>query len=254
MSSGSATSLAPDASPSGYEPLGSIGLADQAHRALRQMILRRVHPPGARLDVHAIAREMGISTAPLRDAVRRLEGEGLVQIHPRRGTFVTEITPDAVREVFEVRRALELAAARVAVSTLDDGDFAVLAALLNQLEQWLKGDSPLDYDGYLGVDATFHRRIVAAAGNSLLLRLYENLQAHTHVARAKYVRGTHQRWQSLQEHQDILGALQARDKAAVERAVRTHLEVSEADLLTHLRVPPDAPADPLLATNEKQDR
>ena len=250
MSSGLATPLVPDASPYAYGPLESLGLADQAHRALRQMILRRVHPPGARLDVHAIAREMGISTAPLRDAVRRLEGEGLVQIHPRRGTFVTEITPEAVHEVFEVRRALELAAAQAAVASLDDGDFAVLEALLDQLRQWLKGDSSLDYDGYLGVDATFHRRIVAAAGNGLLLRLYENLQVHTHVARAKYVRGTHQRWQSLQEHQDILSALRARDKRAVERAVIRHLEVSEADLLTHLR----APADPHLTTSEQSGK
>jgi len=227
-----------------YAPLDASGLADQAHHALRAMILRRVHPPGSRLDIQALAREMGISTAPLRDAVRRLEVEGLVEIHSRRGTFVTQITSADVRELFEVRRALELAAARVAVRRFEAASLAALGSLLEQLEQWLRGPSPLDYDDYLGIDAEFHRRIVAAAENQFLSRLYDSLQAHTHVARAKYVGGTHRRWQSLDEHQAILAALRARDVSRLEQAVQAHLAAAEADLLAHLARSAGAAAEP----------
>ncbi len=223
----------PPAPPTTDRLLDGTSLADKAYRILRQEILRRVHPPGQRLDIQALASDMGISTAPLRDAVRRLETEGLVKIHTRYGTFVTDVTPEDVREVFEVRRALEMAAAQKAALALSTQELADLTGMVDAMRRELGKGRRVDYDTYLGIDYEYHRRIVVAAGNTRLLRIYEGLQAHAQVVRAKYGGGANRAWDGLEEHTAILAALRARDPEGAIRAVAAHLDAAQDSLIAH---------------------
>jgi DNA-binding GntR family transcriptional regulator len=215
--------------------------SERAYRQLRREILQRVHAPGARLDVQALARRMAISTAPLRDAVRRLEADGLVRIHPRYGTFVTSVTPEEVREAYEVRTWLELAAGAKAAVLLDPAQLDSLSKILEAQQRALEGASLLDYDQFLGLDAAFHLGIIEGAHNRRLVRLYEGLQAHMQVARAKYVAGPDRGWQALREHLVILSALRRRAPERVKTALLAHLLASEEDLLAHITPDPGGP-------------
>lgn len=208
--------------------------SEQAYRQLRREILQRVHQPGSRLDVQAVARRMALSTAPLRDAVRRLEADGLLRVHPRFGTFVSRLTAAEVREAYEVRTWLELAAGAKAAALLDGERLATLEATLEAQRQALAAAPPLDYDHFLGLDAAFHLGILEAADNRRLVRLYEGLQAHMHIARAKSVSGADRGWEALREHLAILAALRRRAPEAVKTALLAHLLASEEDLLAHL--------------------
>src|SRR5688572_17306652 len=92
--------------------------SDSVFEVLRDSILTRVFRPGARLDVKAVATQLGVSPTPVKDAINRLAAEGLIDVRPRSGTFVAEISPQAVAETFEIRRALECLAAETLVPRL----------------------------------------------------------------------------------------------------------------------------------------
>ncbi len=199
-------------------------LTDRVYTLVKDRILSQALEPGQKVDIDQLAAELGISRTPVKDAMNRLASEGLVTVLPRRGTFIASFDLHDLRELLDVRRALESHAARV--GALQAGaQVQEMRALLQSLERDLPGDREVhgNYDEFVDRDRRFHLLLVATASNRKLLEFCENLQLNIQVARAYYSRGNLEIEQVYREHRAILEAFERGDPDAAVRAVEQHL-------------------------------
>jgi DNA-binding GntR family transcriptional regulator len=235
----------PDVAGGPRDPLTGLAvtqrqLDDQIHEALKHKILARDLAPGTVLAIRPIAQRLGVSVTPVRDALRRLQAEGLVTIRGRGETTVRELTPSDIEDIFDLRLALETHTARRGVTRIAAETLSHLADLLRRAARTFKGDVYLDYDTSIRLDREFHYTLVNAAGNPRLAATHEALGAHLQIARVYYTRtrrprGTHA------EHLAILDAYRRRDPALAVEAVERHIENTRRHILELLAVAP-APA------------
>ncbi|MGO5165004.1 MULTISPECIES: GntR family transcriptional regulator [unclassified Candidatus Paralachnospira] len=204
-----------------------LPLRDVVFNTLRRAILRGELVPGQRLMEIRLADQMGVSRTPVREAIRKLELEGLVVMVPRKGAEVAHISGKNLRDVLEVRRALEELAGELACERMSAEDF-------KKLEQAnLKFASVLDSDDItvLGqADEEFHGLIYQATDNDRLVQMVNHLREQMYRYRIEHLKNKSQRTILLQEHQDIMRALAARDVEAVRRAIRAHINKQEAQI------------------------
>jgi DNA-binding GntR family transcriptional regulator len=198
----------------GHEPLGA-----RIRNALLSRILNGRYAPGDRLVELQLAREFGSSQAPVREALRELESAGLVTIRPRRGSFVNDYHARAQHEIYYVRGALEEAAARLATPCLA-GDAAALSAHLEGMREAARN---ADLEAMIHHSVWFHRVIMQAAGNELLLRMWESLRVELH-SRKTALQPNIDLYAVAESHAPILEAIEAGD---VERACRLSREHQE---------------------------
>jgi DNA-binding GntR family transcriptional regulator len=199
-------------------------LADQVKERLLEGILTGHYPPDSRIVETQVARELGTSQAPVREALRGLEALGVVEIAPFRGARVRRPTKREIIEAYAVRFALEGLAARLAVPGLTDDDLADLAVCFDEMETAADAD-----DGYrvAEADARFHGRIVELADNATLTKVWRSLEPFSRTYLTLVVPGADPRW-SADLHGPVLAALRQRDVEAVVDALRWHFdEVSE---------------------------
>ncbi len=199
---------------------------EQTYEILLSRILSQQFAPGQRLQVDEIAAALRVSRTPVKDAINRLAVEGLIVVVPRKGTFVADVTPEGLTDLFDVRLMIELHAAELAIVRGSDEDIAELESLVSSLEKFVDGDRYIDYKTYLKLDNEFHLKMLRMAGNALLLKLYRDINLHIQVVRAyqKEPSVAIEAIQSHHEHQAILAALKARDVAAMRAAVTTHVQ------------------------------
>jgi len=208
------------------KPLSRVTLADQAFDNLADGIVRGEFPPGAPLSELEIAAKLGISRAPAREAIYRLEARGLVRRSPHLGARVVELSLADLRELFEVREALEGMACRLACEKMSNDDLDALAKSLTTHSQ--QPDLAAGSAYYQsGGDNDFHFRIAHSSGNARLVRaLCEDLY---HVMRIYRFRSSTQPGrarQALSEHKAIVAALRARDPETAEARMRAHIRQS----------------------------
>ncbi|MBO8140837.1 MAG: GntR family transcriptional regulator [Firmicutes bacterium] len=200
-------------------PLGS--LADQIHDQLERAILEGQLDFGERLVEGQLARLFGTSRSPIREALRRLEAEGLVQIDARRSVSVITLSPEDIVGTFEVREVLEGMAARFAAQRATDEDLALMETYLNRrLDEVAdrKTASRIDKDG-----RDFHDLLIQASHHKQLI---EALQSFVKVSRllkhrAAAIEGRPQ--EALEEHRAIFEAVRARDAERAEALTRAHV-------------------------------
>ena len=212
-------------------------LSDQAYQVLRDSILRRELPPGHRLDLDDLQSQLGISRTPLKEAIGRLATEGLINVIPRRGSYVTELTTEDVAERFNVRQILELGAVDDIMDNLTDEHLDGLRRVYTDLKALTTPEGiTSDYFGFLDKDREFHRAILSIADNKLLLEIYEGLNLHLQVAKVFYLAQDKRTGLVGREHREILKALEARDAEALRATLREHIQsakqvvVSEIDM------------------------
>ena len=195
-------------------------LHEDATERLRDMIVQGELAPGTRLNERVLCERLGVSRTPLREAIKRLASEGLVELQANRGATVTRLTLDAVRGVFQVMGALEALAGELACANASEAQLAELRALHFQMRaHHARGDLP----GYFRENQRIHLLIAECSGNATLVATYRNLNAN--VRRARYVANlTRERWdQAVGEHDEILDALEQRDAPRLQRLLREHL-------------------------------
>ena len=192
-------------------------LNEQVYDELRTQLLTRQHAAGAKLSLHQLAAELGVSRSPVHHALTRLVSEGLLSVRPRRGYYVTPVTARAAAEGYDVRLALELMAAEGTVGQASREQlehfevlFAATAAAISH-EEW---DA---------ANAAFHEHQVQMAGNALLTKVYRELSVNLlmQVIRGGRVEG-HENL--VTEHRRIVDAFHAADLRAAEEAIRAHIE------------------------------
>ena len=148
-------------------------LSDKVYDVIRASILDGTFAPGEQIVESQFAKQMNISQAPMRDALRKLNHEGLVEIIPRRGTFVRSVSPEQASEARVVRQALEAVAARSIAGHLDDEYARRLRSIVADMGATVEAH---DFGGFRVLDADFHRTVIEASGNSVLARLWQQIE------------------------------------------------------------------------------
>jgi len=207
-----------------YLPLTRTDLTEQTYQVLKDRILKRQLLPGERISVDDVARGLGVSRTPVTDALKRLASEGLVEIVPRRGTFVSGLTADEVQEWFDIRLMIELYAAECLLSREELGAFLVKVAVpIQEMRRSVNQNGYNDYMAFMDADRDFHLALVSSAGNEHLTRIYTNLNVHIQVARAHHLDSVENAQQAQQEHDAIFRAFQSRDPDEIRRALQVHI-------------------------------
>jgi DNA-binding GntR family transcriptional regulator len=206
---------------------GSISrsvLAEQVKDRLLQDILAGRYPPESRIVETRVARELGTSQAPVREALRGLEALGVVEILPFRGARVRRPTIEELLEAYAVRAELESLGARLAIPTMTDADLADLETLLGAMQRAARAG---DRHEVAVQDAAFHAHLMGLAHNATLERVWQALQPFSRTYITLVSPGADAEWTAAL-HPPILRALQAHDAEAVEAALRHHFrEASE---------------------------
>ena len=198
---------------------------------LRELITQGKLLPGARLNERVLCGRLGVSRTPLREAIKLLATEGLVDLLPNRGAVVSRIDPAALAETLEVMGALEGLAGELACRRATPARIAEIRALH---EKMLARHARGDLATYFRYNQAIHLQIVAAAGNAKLAATYRQLNAN--VQRARYMANlSSERWnQAVAEHGQILTALEARDAERLRRLLQDHLAHKLASVLAAL--------------------
>jgi len=179
-------------------------LNDSAYKAIKQGILSQAFAPGQRLILEELAQQLGVSLTPLKDALNRLAAEGLVEIVPRRGTYVTKLDISEVVEAFEVRSALEAMAIRLFLERASKAELQEIADMVDQLEALAQADDrSATYQEYVNLDHLMHRRIVELSRNRRLLAAHDREHTHMYMARARYGSFERSLDQAQEEHRAL---------------------------------------------------
>ncbi len=225
-----ATAPAPTSSPL---PIRPQSLNELVYGELRRRILWGEIAPGSILSVRRLSAQFSVSPMPVRDAIRRLAVEELVEVTPRSSTRVSLISPEAVREIAEVRSRLEALAARLALQTLTSADVKRLRELLRGMQVAAARNDP---EAWHQANAEFHRVVIHRSGNRLLTRMTEGLwdRSIRHFSGRVLSQARFRRLRD-REHQRILQAIVKRDPDELEAAWRHHVYQSGLETVDYLR-------------------
>ena len=198
-----------------------LPLRDVVFQTLRQAILRGELKPGERLMEIQLANKLGVSRTPIREAIRKLELEGLVLMIPRRGAEVAEITEKSLRDVLEVRGALEELAVDLACERITEEDISKLKEAAKEFESTLSNE---DVTKIAEADVKFHDIIYFATDNQKLIQLLYNLREQMYRYRVEYLKRKEVHETLISEHEHIIACLETRDKHAAKEAICTHID------------------------------
>ncbi|MEP1209262.1 MAG: GntR family transcriptional regulator [Rhizobiaceae bacterium] len=212
-------------------------LVDQAYHGIKRRIRENQMPPGSNMPEQQLAESLGVSRTPVREALIRLESEGLVEVVPRHGVRVLPVKTEDMREIYDILTALEpFAAMQLAKSGPDPRMLEKMQHAVEEMEAALASQ---DLDRWARGDELFHRELLEALGNRRLSAFVERLNDQAHRARMITLRMREVPRESTLEQRAILEALRAADGKKVERLFRKHRErvASElTDILSKLQI------------------
>ena len=197
--------------------LPRTNLNEQVYETLRQRVLRRDPGPGAKLSLHELATELGVSRSPVHHALTRLVSEGLLSVKARRGYYVTPVTPKTVVDGYDVRLALELHAAEFTLGSVDSAKLERFRSLM------VESEAAISQEEWDAANAAFHEFQIDLAANQMLSHVYRELSVNLmmQVIRGGRLEGGEY---LAREHRAIVDAFEASDLAAAQVAIRTHIE------------------------------
>ena len=207
----------------------AASMADLAYQEIRRRILDNVWPPGYQALEQAVALALGMSRTPVREAMIRLQNDGLVDVVPRHGMRVLPVSPTDMREIYEILTALECMAAEiVARRAPTDDELKPLLASTQAMDAALKRD---DLDAWAAADERFHAALVDLAGNRQLQQTVLNYWDRAHRARMFSLRLRPKPVTSTKEHRQLVERLRAGDAEGAAKVNRAHRERANRELL-----------------------
>ncbi len=210
-----------------------LPLRDVVFNTLRKAILTGELKPGERLMEIHLANRLGVSRTPIREAIRKLELEGLVIMIPRRGAEVAQITEKSLKDVLEVRRALDALCAELACDRISDEEKERLRQACNAFDHaTVTGDATT----IAAADVAFHDIIVQATGNARLIQLINNLSEQMYRYRFEYIKDESGHDNLVNEHRMIYESIIEQDKARAAEAARLHIDNQEKSVIRQIRL------------------
>ena len=210
-----------------------LPLRDVVFNTLRQEILTGKLKPGERLMEIHLANKLGVSRTPIREAIRKLELEGLVIMIPRRGAEVAQISWKSLKDVLEVRRALDVLAIELACERMTQEE---LESLYHACESFEEATKTKDTRKIAEADVAFHDMIVASTGNKRLVQLVNNLSEQMYRYRFEYIKDSNQHQMLVQEHKEMYQHIKSADKVAAASVVRKHIDNQEEAIIKQLQL------------------
>ncbi len=210
-----------------------LPLRDVVFNTLRQAILTGELKPGERLMEIHLANMLGVSRTPIREAIRKLELEGLVTMIPRRGAEVAQITEKSMSDVLEVRRAMDALCAQLACERITEEDLERLKEACGKFEQ---ATGTKDVKKIAQADVELHDIILQATGNSRLIQLVNNLSEQMYRYRFEYIKDISQHERLVEEHRMIYESLVSRDRERAAEAARTHIDNQRKAIIHQIRL------------------
>jgi DNA-binding GntR family transcriptional regulator len=195
-------------------------VAEQVLDHIREGILSGRLAAGVRIDQHALAEELGVSIIPVRESLRQLEAEGLIEKRPYRGAFVTELSMTELMDIYVTRESLEELATRLAVARMTPETLESLDSLIDEMSQATKA---ADRSALFDLNASFHFTLYTASKNAILCQIIEGLWDRSTVYRRRFTFMPERAEQALAEHREILAACRRGDAAAAGEAVRVNV-------------------------------
>lgn len=210
-----------------------LPLRDVVFHTLRRAILTGQLKPGERLmEVH-LANKLGVSRTPIREAIRKLELEGLVTMIPRRGAEVAQITEKSLKDVLEVRRALDVLSVELACERITKEEMEELYRACQEFEKAAREKEP---SVIAQADVRLHDIIVDATRNQRLKQLVNNLSEQMYRYRFVYIQEADQYENLIEEHREVYESIVERNKERAAMAARLHIDNQELSILHQLRL------------------
>ncbi len=198
-----------------------LPLRDVVFNTLRQAILKGELEPGERLMEIQLADRLGVSRTPIREAIRKLELEGLVLMIPRKGAEVAKISEKSLRDVLEIRRALDALAIELAIGRMTEED---LKNLSDAQENFRNSINECDAMTIAENDEHFHDAIYNATNNPRLIQMLNNLREQMYRYRLEYIKDADKRQILVVEHDRILKAVREKQIAEAKNAIQEHVD------------------------------
>jgi DNA-binding GntR family transcriptional regulator len=209
-----------------YKPLREVIFA-----TLREAIIMGELKPGERLMEVQLAEKMGVSRTPVREAIRKLELEGFVNMIPRKGAHVARLSIKDIMDVLEVRASLDGLATALAAERITDEELRELKYVLNQFESYVEKDN---LQNIVKKDVEFHDIIYHASKNDKLIQIVNNLREQVYRFRVIYLKDFSSTKEVIKEHIEIFDALIEKDSNAAGEAAKSHIKNQEMMILKRL--------------------
>lgn len=209
-----------------------LPLRDIVFQTLRKAILSGELEPGERLMEIQLGEKLGVSRTPIREAIRKLELEGLVVMVPRKGAQVAQFTEKDIQDVLEVREALESLAAKIACKRMDDRSFLKLQLAITEYDYAARDK---DIETMIEKDVEFHETIFNATQNDKLIQLFNNLKEQVHRYRVAYLKNTGESELVHSEHLELLEALKKRDEVLAQSIASKHIQTQCLSIMRFIK-------------------
>lgn len=215
-------------------------LAQEAAKRIRDRIRKGTLKKGDRILEEPLCQAMGVSRTPLREALRILSSEGLIELIPNKGAYVAQPSLKDIGEMFYVMSILEGTCARVCVEKIDPDGLRRLDDLYRKLEEHCQAE---DREKYMAVNHSFHSLVQELAGNKVLSEVIDGLRQKILLYRYRQIYQPNRLKESMQEHRDLQKAFRERNPAAAERCMKKHLN-NQFQALKGVYVGPSNPSAP----------
>jgi DNA-binding GntR family transcriptional regulator len=217
-------------------------LNQKVYQQLRRKLLRGDLAPDSQLDERQLAEELGVSRTPLREAISQLVKEGIVEHRPFRGNFVRTFSAKQVNDLYEVRKALESLAMRLAIRKLSQEHLEQIRTILDEVQEALDRG---DIAAYTEADRRFHQAILQITGNEPLVESLNRLAAQIQMVRILANRDPAVVERTAQERPRILAALEARDADTAAHLMEEHIDGVRRSIVAQLEALEQAEREPL---------
>ncbi len=221
------------------DPFASIesqGIADPVYLRVRERIRNDIlsgrFQPGARIKIADLARRYGVSQMPVREALQMLQGEGLVTIAPNRGASVRAVDERFIRNMYDIRGALEILMVRRCAGAISESEIFRLHSIQGRYEEAARSG---DYEACLRFNKQFHHVVYTCADNTEALEMLERHWSLIDSLRSRYGFGPNRLVEIIAEHRQLLRALDQKDASLAERIAFEHCEHAKQDLLDQVR-------------------
>ena len=209
-----------------------LPLRDVVFNTLRQAILKGELAPGERLMEIQLAQKLGVSRTPIREAIRKLELEGLVLMIPRRGAEVARISEKSLKDVLEVRRSLEELAIELACQRMTEEDMQALEEAQKAFKAAIdQGDAMKIAE----TDEAYHDVIYHSTRNKRLVQILNNLREQMYRYRLEYLKDTQSHDRLVEEHQKIVNAIIEKNKEEAVRLIQEHIYIQELTVIKKIQ-------------------
>lgn len=214
------------------EPVESFLISIKVYETIRDAIISGKFSPGTKLTVDDLSKELNVSRTPVKEALVKLEREGLVENIPRRGMYVAKISIEDALEIYELREVLEGFAVRKASENIDKESLKLLKEILNKGENYIRDGNLKDYSN---IDEQFHKILWNLSGNKRLFKILENIRSIIRLLMTSSVNIPGRASASLLEHRKILSAIEKNNPELAESYMKEHIKnVKEIVIKTYL--------------------